>query len=139
MTAERLWRRSDVDRFLQHSCTYCSRLEVSAERLAETKTWTTSNGSVLTGQPGDWLVSDGETSWTVAYNVFTATYVRVADGRFRKIALVTARQLDQATTIATIEGAARAEAGDWVVRNPGGDFWPVPAGEFQWRYEPVAA
>ncbi len=139
MSTETVWSKADIDCFLKQADSYQSRLVVKAERLTATKTWLTANGSDLTAQPGDWIVSDGITSWTVAAYVFDATYVAIGDGRFRKAVVVTARQLQHRATVATIEGPARAGVGDWLVCNPGGEVWPVTATEFARRYERLAA
>ena len=132
------WTTADVLNFLEGAPSYRSRLIVTAERLTEKMTWQTGSESNLTAQPGDWLVSDGVSSWTVAADVFAATYRELCNGRFTKTAVVTARQLPAKATIPTLEGPATAEAGDWVVCNPGGDAWPVPLDEFERRYEPLA-
>lgn len=133
------WTTQDVTQFLEGAASYRSRLVVSATRLTERTNWQTVAGSSLTAQPGDWLVSDGGSSWTVAADVFAATYRESGDGKFTKTAAVVARQLPVKVTILTREGPATAEAGDWVVRNPGGEAWPVPKAEFERRYEPLAA
>ncbi|WP_157558894.1 hypothetical protein [Nocardioides sp. Soil774] len=135
--ADSTWTPSDVRNFLEGAQSYRSRVVVTAKRLGEQVTWKTASGSNLTAEAGDWLVSDGESSWTVAADVFATTYREVGSGSFTKTALVVARQLAVKVTIATMEGPATGNAGDWVVRNPGGDAWPVPDREFKRRYEPV--
>ena len=42
-----------------------------------------------------------------------------------------------ALRIYTLHGDATAEFGDWVVRGPSGDFWPVKPDIFDETYEPV--
>lgn len=111
--------------------------DVSAERLAEDIAWTSSGGDLLTGRAGDWAVSDGIDRWTVADGVFRATYVAAGDGRWRKAARVRAVRVDERVEVMTLEGRAVAEAGDWVVRNPSGESWPVPAKVFARTYREV--
>lgn len=41
--------------------------------------------------------------------------------------------------IDTLEGQMRADPGDWAVRGPSGDFWPVKPDIFAETYEPVEA
>ena len=133
------WSPSDVTRFLDGAPSYSSRLTVTAERLPAQRTWETAPGSTLTARVGDWLVSDGEKDWSVAAQIFDETYSDLGGGRYAKTAVVVARQLPAKATILTLEGPAAAEAGDWLVRNPGGDVWPVPHAEFGRRYEPLVA
>lgn len=39
--------------------------------------------------------------------------------------------------IYTLHGDVKADFGDWVVRGPSGDFWPVTSSIFAETYEPV--
>lgn len=41
--------------------------------------------------------------------------------------------------VPTREGMARASQNDWIVQGEQGDFWPVPAGQFEAIYEPSDA
>lgn len=132
------WSASEVNRFLDGAPSYSSRLTVTAEQLTVQRTWETASGSTLTARAGDWLVSDGETDWSVAAQIFDDTYSGLGGGRYAKTAVVVARQLPAKAVIQTLEGPAVAEAGDWLVRNPGGDVWPVPHAEFDRRYAPLA-
>lgn len=43
-----------------------------------------------------------------------------------------------ALRVYTLHGDVKAEFGDWVVRGPSGDFWPVIPSIFAETYEPVA-
>lgn len=108
---------------------------VSAVRVDGPLAWVSARGSVLRCEAGDWLLSDGTAEWTVRAGVFAVTYRRCGGcGGWRKHAPVTARQVAADTEVDTLEGRAVALAGDWVVRNPGGDEWPVPAGVFERHY-----
>ncbi|WP_282848213.1 hypothetical protein [Microbacterium oxydans] len=131
------WTTADIDGYLANARSYRSLLSVKAEKLGHAATWTAPGGIVLNALPGDWSVSDDETTWTVAAHIFDETYERVSHDRYRKTATVVARRLEEHVVIATIEGLVQAHEGDWLVRNPGGDAWPVSAEEFDRRYEPV--
>lgn len=37
----------------------------------------------------------------------------------------------------TLHGVTRVRLGDWIVRGPGGDYWPNTADEFERNYAPV--
>jgi hypothetical protein len=41
--------------------------------------------------------------------------------------------------VETLHGDVRAMVGDWIVRGPAGDIWPVAAHLFDQLYEPVEA
>jgi hypothetical protein len=43
--------------------------------------------------------------------------------------------MDEQFTLQTLEGLATGAPGDWLVRNPSGECWPVPADVFESRYE----
>jgi hypothetical protein len=43
----------------------------------------------------------------------------------------------QAIEIATLEGAMRAELGDWIIRGVHGEFYPCKPSIFAATYEPV--
>ena len=94
---------------------------VTAVRLSEPRTWTTKRGDTLHGETGDWLVTDaagGER--TVKAAEFTDLYEPLEDDTYRGIGTVTARQVTAAEIVATLEGPATAEPGDWVVTAPNG-------------------
>jgi len=129
--------RVDVGAFLADAPSYRSIITVTAQRSLVQVEWQTSLGSQLASTPGDWVVTDGTSTWTVESTVFERTYRPTGDGRYVKTALVRARQLEHADTFQTLEGIAHANAGDWVVCNPTGEVWPVTNDEFARRYERV--
>lgn len=131
----RILDEDEVARLLRNGHTYRSRIAVRAERVAEDSTWTTANGDVLTAKAGDWWVIDGDDRWSVANDVFVRTYDGVGDNQYRKSAPVTAVPIDESFAVDTLEGAASGQRGDWLVRNPTGDCWPVPDAVFARRYE----
>ena len=109
--------------------------EVRAIRLDQDRSWTTTTGSVMRGHAGDWLVTgtDGVLR-TVAAVEFAQLYRLVAGDRYRRVGTVTARQAVAREAVATLEGEAVAEPGDWVVTDPRGNSWPVPDAEFRTSY-----
>jgi len=51
--------------------------------------------------------------------------------RWARTGEVRAWRVGEPTTVVTLEGPATAAAGDWIVQGPGGERWPVPAGQFE--------
>lgn len=125
----------EIADLLTHARTYRSKLVVRAVQIRDDTEWTTAQGDVLRATAGDWWVIDGDDRWSVAGDVFEQTYEQVADDRYRKIAQVTAVPVTESVTVQTLEGIATGEPGDWLVRNPSGEYWPVPADVFALRYE----
>jgi hypothetical protein len=115
---------------------YRSTSVVRATRLTEPRTWSSDRGSTLAAAAGDWLVTDGATEWTVAAGVFARTYRRLSDGRFAKDAPVDAVRADHPVEVPTLEGSARAETGDWLLRGVDGELWTVTDAYFRANYEP---
>lgn len=116
---------------------YASTVTVSAERLTQARTWETETGSRLAAKAGDWWVTRGARQWSVAADVFDVTYVAAGNSTYRKTAPVRAVQLSAPVTLRTLEGDATANSGDWLVQNPSGEVWPVPADVFAQTYAPV--
>ena len=111
--------------------------DIEAYRLTMGTTWYNQNGSPESAKAGDWIANDGRAIWTVQSDVFAETYTAVADGHYRKRFPVHAVRLDTDCVIETLEGDARAGAGDWLVMNPAGECWPVQGWIFTERYERV--
>lgn len=116
---------------------YCSNRVVHAKQLNEACTWTTKHGSLLSAQPGDWLLKEGGQEWTVARNIFEKTYTACGEGEYVKSAPIRAVKLDAPAVISTLEGESEAKEGDYLASNPEGDIWPIPAEEFERVYRPV--
>ncbi len=129
------WSQERLDQHLAHAAWYKPIRKVRARRLDKDAQWRTSTGSVLHAKAGDWEVTDGTRTWTVASGVFDRSYSQVAPGEYRKTGRVQARRLSEDATIPTLEGEAHAHAGDWVVRGVTGECWPVPDAEFSDAYE----
>lgn len=109
--------------------------DIEAFQLTISTTWYNHNGSPQSAAAGDWLCNDGRAIWTVASEVFAATYTASGKGRFRKTFPVRAVQLDCDCVIETLEGDALAGAGDFLVMNRSGECWPVREKNFVERYE----
>lgn len=126
---------TEIQSLLAQGRRYKSKLVVRAEQLMKETVWSTGAGDEMRGQAGDWKVADGNDQWTVAADVFDRTYTRVDGEYFRKEAAVLAVNVDHAFAVGTLEGLATGAAGDWLVQNPGGECWPVPASVFERHYE----
>jgi hypothetical protein len=116
---------------------YRSTAVVRATRLSEPSTWRTDRGSSMSAHAGAWRVTDGVEEWTVEADIFARTYDRLPDGRFAKHATVDAVRTDQARDVPTLEGVARAEAGDWILRGAEGELWTVTDSYFRAHYAPA--
>ncbi len=117
--------------------TYSKSTTVSAEKLKEDLDWITSNGTVVTGVAGDFLVSDGNTSWTVDGEFFTETHIQLDDGSWQKVLPVQAIPLLFNCIIETNEGPAAGVIGDYVVRGSTGEIWPMAKDVFESSYSLV--
>ena len=115
---------------------YRSKQVVDAERVNTSGVWSSARGSALRARVGDWELSAGDDRWIVAADAFDATYRRRADGRYVKQVSVRAVQVVEACDVTTLEGVAHAAAGDWLVRNPTGEVWPVTNDRFWQSYCP---
>lgn len=112
--------------------------EVRAHQLAGDRSWTTSAGSVLQGQAGDWWVEGEHGSVrAVSATEFPGLYGLIEGDRYRRLGEVTARAVRTRRIVPTLEGAAIAEPGMWVVTDDDGNSWPVPDEEFRRGYELV--
>lgn len=131
----RLLTDTAITRLLASGREYRSKVIVKATEVTNKTGWTTSHDDVLQASAGDWWVHDGDERWSVAGDVFRATYESLGGDRFRKIATVTAAVVNEAFAVHTLEGLATGFPGDWLVRNPSGECWPVPAKVFARRYE----
>ena len=125
----------EINDMLAGAPSYRSRIVVRAEPITAEANWVTARADSLHANSGDWWVSDGESGWSVAADVFTQTYEHLNDDRYLKTARVHAVQLSEPVLVQTLEGTATGHPGDWLVRNPGGECWPVTGIDFARRYE----
>lgn len=135
MAFETPWTAREVDDFLRLGADFRSHRIVTATKLSDRLRWVTSRGSIMSASAGDWLLDDGTARWTIDDHVFRATYTLVVEGKYRKVVPVRGRRMTESAIIATLEGPSKAAAGDWLVRNPAGDSWPVTDEEFRRRYD----
>ena len=72
-------------------------------------------------------------------NVFEQTYEQVQPGQdlYHKTAEVTARQIEQAMSIETLEGQALGKPGDWLITNQTGEQYFISHSVFIETYEAV--
>lgn len=111
---------------------------VIARRLGEAHTWTSRADDVLTGDVGDWVVTDDRGGVrTVKPKEFEDLYEPLPDGTYARRGTVTARQAETTLSIQTLEGTATARPGDWIVTAADGSTWPVPEEVFRAGYEEV--
>jgi hypothetical protein len=107
---------------------------VTAEQRSTPWTWKSDSGDTMRAAVGDWAVREGGKTWSVRDDIFRATHEEAGDGQWRRIGLVQARPAHPGETINTLDGAAAAAEGDWVVRGFNGEQWPVPGEEFARGY-----
>jgi hypothetical protein len=114
---------------------------VVAEQQHRPWTWRSGSGNVMHGQAGEWAVhDDAGNSWSVRDDIFRATHEHVDGDRWRRTGFVNARPARAGENVDTLEGAATAADGDWIVVGDRGEQWPVPGDQFRRRYEgPVTA
>jgi hypothetical protein len=93
----------------------------------------------LHGNPGDYLVSDGNSQWVVAKDIFHDTYSPLDDGTFVKTATVDAVQMQTPFTVNSLEGAVSGKPGDYLLQGPKGESWIVKQDAFLSTYHPVTA
>ena len=125
----------EVDALLAGARRYRSKIVVRAAPVGAETDWDTPHADSLRANGGDWWVTDGDSGWSVAADVFTRTYEHLDGDRYRKTAEVLAVQLMEPVLVRTLEGTATGQPGDWLVRNPGGECWPVTGTEFARRYQ----
>lgn len=106
---------------------------VRAQRLERTLVWHADGGDRLVGRAGDWKVTDGERTWTVADDQFRRSYETDGD-TYRRRGVVRARPGRAGEVVETIEGPVCVGQGDWVVEGEEGERWPVPADRFKAAY-----
>lgn len=96
-------------------------------------------GATQRARNGDWLVNNGQTSYTVAADSFEATYKHLYADQYRKVAPVWAEQAEAAGVISTREGQSHYQAGDYLVYNlpDREDGYTVPKSVFEQHYRPL--
>ncbi|WP_231584525.1 hypothetical protein [Mycobacterium haemophilum] len=107
---------------------------VTAEQRQTPWTWRSDSGHTMRADAGDWAVQSDGKMWSVRDDIFRDTYEETGDGQWRRKGRVQARPAQAGETVNTLEGPTTAADGDWVVRGPNGEQWPVPGDEFARRY-----
>ena len=87
-------------------------------------------------RPGDWVVINDGDFYTVAGDVFAATYREVRPGEYAKHTPVWAHVALVAGVVTTTEGETHYEAGYYLVSNhdDGNDEWAVEPTHFRSMY-----
>ncbi len=88
---------------------------------------------------GDWIVRNGEDTYTVDADTFARTYREVSPGTFVKHASVWAERATSGGVIPTKEGSTAYRAGDMLVFNDAArrDGYAMTADRFEALYEPI--
>ena len=88
---------------------------------------------------GDWLVLNGDDTYTIDADTFADTYENVSPGLYRKVKPVWARATSSAGRVATKEGSTGYDAGDYLVCNnaDGSDAYAISKDRFEETYEPI--
>jgi hypothetical protein len=108
---------------------------VVAEQHAEPFSWTAASGQTMHAGAGDWAVqSAGGETWSVRDEIFRSTHEQLDPTRWRRTGVVGARRAHAGESVDTLEGALVAQPGDWIVRGPAGELWPVRPETFHQQY-----
>ncbi len=107
------------------------------ERLLVSRTWTTHSGQRLTAQPGDLLLTDGNSTWSVTSDEFARTYRPCGSVYAERFGEVDARPAVPGEVVESAEGPETAVPGDWVVSNDRGYMWLIAGSRFHETYLPV--
>lgn len=110
---------------------------VNARRATSEGAVTTSSGAKLKYKPGDMIVTYGPGDQAVVRgDIFRDTYRKVGPGQYAKREGVKMRAAvaKRARNVRTLEGPARAEEGDVIMRGTRGERWPVPRDKFNSKY-----
>jgi hypothetical protein len=113
---------------------------VRARRLHTRRRWTRPAGGELSGEAGDWRVSDDRgDERTIRDAAFRASHEPLGGERWRRTGTYRAWRVSDERVLRTLEGRAVAQPGDWVVEGRGGERWPVSDVQFRRTYRAVAS
>lgn len=109
---------------------------VIAEQRSEAWSWKSASGQSMQAGGGDWAVGgrSGQT-WSVRDDVFQSTHEQLDGTHWRRTGEVRARKARAGEVVETLEGPLTAQHGDWIVRGPAGEEWPVGPEIFREQYE----
>ncbi len=114
--------------------------EVTAVRRDEPWTWTTSDGTAMRGQAGDWEVTGDEgAARSVDAAIFDQTHEQIEGDRWRRVGEVRGRQARPGEVVHSLEGDQTARLGQWVLRGVAGEEWLVSTEHLESTYERVDA
>jgi hypothetical protein len=114
--------------------------EVTAVRRNEPWTWTTSDGTVMHGNAGDWEVTDDDgTTRSISPSIFEKTHEPLDGDRWRRVGEVRGRLARPGEVVHSLEGDQTARPGQWVLRGVEEEEWLVPAEHLEQSYERVDA
>jgi len=94
-------------------------------------------GNIQKCKRGDWLVRNGDDTYTIDQDTFARTYKPTGPGIFAKSSTVWVELAKAAGAIETKEGATRFNAGDYLVFNEPNavDGYAVEKDKFEEMYE----
>lgn len=94
-------------------------------------------GSTQQAKPGDWLVKNGNDTYTIDNEVFEKTYCQIDDAKYVKTTPIWAEKTTKDGSIKTKEGKLDYQIGDYLVSNSkdGSDDYCIDANKFQMMYE----
>ena len=114
--------------------------EVTAVRRDEPWTWTTSDGTAMRGQAGDWEVTDDDgAARSVDAAIFEETHEPIDGDRWRRVGEVRGRQARPGEVVHSLEGDQTARLGQWVLRGVAGEEWLVSTEHLESSYDRIDA
>ncbi|HEX5087446.1 MAG TPA: RyR domain-containing protein [Nocardioides sp.] len=112
--------------------------EVRAVRRNEPWTWTTSDGTVMHANAGDWEVIDDDGSTrSISPSIFERTHESVDGDRWRRTGEIRGRRARPGEVVHSLEGTQTARPGQWVLRGVEGEEWLVPAEHLETAYDRI--
>ena len=110
--------------------------EVTAVRRDEPWTWTTSDGTAMRGQAGDWEVTDDDgAARSVDAAIFDQTHEPIDGDRWRRVGEVRGRQARPGEVVHSLEGDQTARLGQWVLSGVAGEEWLVSSEHLEATYD----
>jgi hypothetical protein len=112
--------------------------EVTAVRRDEPWTWTTSDGTEMRGQAGDWeVIDDDGAARSVDAAIFEDTHEPIDGDRWRRTGEVRGRRAYPGEIVHSLEGDLTARYGQWVLRGAEGEEWLVSTSHLEETYDPL--
>jgi hypothetical protein len=112
--------------------------EVTARRREEPWTWTTSDGTAMRGDAGDWEVTgDDGAARSVDAAIFDQTHEPIDGDRWRRVGVVRGRQAQPGEVVHSLEGDQIARLGQWVLHGVGGEEWLVSIEHLEATYDRI--